>query len=52
VKDSDATLAIHMGLPYLSMQVIASDDELAFFVNDAFVTDRLGRPKGIVEVQL
>lgn len=52
VKDSDAALAIEAGLPYLSLQVVASDEERDYFLKYAFVTDRQGRPKGIVEVLL
>ncbi len=52
VKGSDAAFAIEAGLPYLSLQIIASDEERRYYLDYAFVTDRDGRPKGIVEVQL
>jgi uncharacterized protein DUF6932 len=50
IADCDATLAIHVGLPYLSLQVVASMEERDFYLKSAFVTDRQGRPKGIVKV--
>jgi hypothetical protein len=52
VADSDATLALRIGLPYLSLQVVETEDELDFFVNDLFATDRAGHLKGLIEVIL
>lgn len=49
---SDAGLAIWIGLPYLSLQIIETREELDFFVNDLFATDRQGIRKGLVEVLL
>ena len=51
-KDSDAALAIEAGLPYLSLAIVETDDELRFYTEDLFATDRAGRPKGLVEVRL
>jgi len=52
VLDSDATLALRIGLPYLSLQVVETADDLAFYVNDLFASDREGKSKGLVEVLL
>jgi len=52
VADSDATLAIRIGLPYLSLQIVETTEDLDFYVNDLFASDRAGRPKGLVEVLL
>lgn len=50
--DSDATLAIRIGLPYLPLQLVETTEELDFYVNDLFASDRAGRHKGLIEVQL
>lgn len=52
VEDSDATLALRIGLPYLSLQIAESNDDLTFFVENLFASDRAGRRKGLVEVEL
>jgi hypothetical protein len=52
VADSDATLALRIGLPYLSLQIVETAEDLDFYVNDLFATDRVGRSKGLVEVVL
>lgn len=52
VGDSDATWAIRAGLPYLSIQVVESEEELDFFANNLFASDRAGIRKGLVEVVL
>jgi hypothetical protein len=52
VADSDAALAIWAGLPYLSLHVVETAEEMSFFVNDLFGSDRAGLPKGLVEVIL
>lgn len=51
-RTSDAAALIEVGLPFLSIQVVEGGEELAFYVEDLFATDRDGRPKGIVEVLL
>jgi hypothetical protein len=50
--DSDATLAIRIGLPFLSLQIVETPEDLEFYVNDLFGSDRAGKPKGLVEVLL
>ncbi|MCY2950722.1 MAG: hypothetical protein NTU53_01945 [Planctomycetota bacterium] len=50
--DSDAFLAIRIGLPYLSIQIVADERELSYYVDRLFATDRTGRAKGLVEVIL
>jgi hypothetical protein len=49
MAESDAARAIRIGLPYLSLQVVASAEEFEFFV-DLFSTDRSGSAKGLVEI--
>lgn len=50
VADSDATLALRIGLPYLSLHIAETSTELDFFINRLFASDRFGREKGLVEV--
>lgn len=52
VLDSDATLALRIGLPYLSLQIVETPEDLDFYVNDLFASDRSGKAKGLVEVSL
>ena len=52
VADSDATFALQVGLPYLSIQLVESEADLNFYVDDLYASDRMGRPKGLVEVVL
>jgi hypothetical protein len=50
--DSDAALALRIGLPYLSIQVAESRADLEFYLYNLFASDRTGVPKGLVEVVL
>jgi uncharacterized protein DUF6932 len=50
--DSDAAMALEIGLPYLSIQVVETDDDYGFYVNELFSSDRDGRSKGLVEILL
>lgn len=52
VAESDASLALWAGLPFLSLHVVETGEEFDFFVKDLFGSDRCGRPKGLVEVTL
>jgi hypothetical protein len=52
ILESDATLALRIGLPYLSLQIAETNEDLDFYVNDLFASDRAGKSKGLVEVLL
>jgi len=51
-RNSDATLALRFGLPFLSIQVVETEEELQYYVEWLFGSDRAGRLKGLVEVVL
>src|SRR5258706_14275071 len=48
---SDAALAIEFGLPYLWLQVVATAEQLAYFLK-VFSIDRRDEQKGLVEILL
>ena len=50
--DSEAAFMLRVGLPYLSLEIVATQDELDYFVDEVFGSDRAGRVKGLVEVIL
>jgi hypothetical protein len=50
-SNSDATIALQIGLPYLSIQIIETPEDLAYYLK-FFGSDRDGRPKGLVEIPL
>jgi hypothetical protein len=50
--DREAARLLRFGLPYLSLQIAETREDLQFFVDDLFASDRFGRPKGLVEVLL
>jgi hypothetical protein len=50
--NSDAAVAMRAGLPYLSLQVVQTAEELEFFAGVLFASDRAGRAKGLIEVIL
>ena len=50
--DSDAAMAIEIGLPYLSIQIVETQQDYAFYVEEFFSFDRNGRSKGLVEILL
>jgi hypothetical protein len=52
VADCDATFALQVGLPYLSIQLVETEEDLNFYAHDLYASDRTGRPKGLVEVAL
>lgn len=50
--ESEAVLALRIGLPYLSIDFVESEEDLAYYVDEFFATDRAGHAKGLVEVTL
>ena len=50
-EQSDAAFALEVGLPYLSM-IIVQQRDWDQMITTMFSSDRRGRPKGMVEVEL
>jgi hypothetical protein len=50
-KDTDAEAELLAGLPFLEVKLVRPR-AFKVFVESIFATDRLGRPKGMIEVQL
>jgi hypothetical protein len=48
-RDRDALRQLRAGLPFLDMKLVGQSD-FDEFVNVTFATDRLGSPKGMIEV--
>jgi hypothetical protein len=49
-RNSEATFMLRVGLPYLSLEIVESPDELDYFVTEVFGSDRHGKVKGTLEV--
>ena len=50
--DSEAAFMLRVGLPYLSLEIIVTQEELDYFIREVFGSDRAGRVKGLIEVIL
>lgn len=51
-EQSEAAAALRAGLPFLSLYVVASEDEVNFFTQEFFASDRVRKPKGLVEIMI
>ncbi len=47
--DAEAESQLNAGLPFLEMKLV-EPPEFDVFVNDVFGTDRMGVPKGVIEI--
>jgi hypothetical protein len=48
--DHDAEAELLKGVPFLDIHLV-DEEEFGEFVGDFFAEDRLGRPKGMIEVK-